>query len=140
MPRDEVVPMQNIVAVCQSHGEDFSSIKNNNLLKYLSRYETEPLFCAMLLRLADLLDFDDTRAPQILLKYAADNELSVKEWRKHMASTGFKYPQTPSRDELIFSSVCKEPGEEYSIREFLDWIDNELINCKKLQRFCHEEW
>lgn len=136
----EIVPEQNIIAVCQSHGEDFSSIKNNDLLKYLSGYETEPLFCAMLLRLADLLDFDDTRAPQILFKYAADNEESVKEWRKHMASMGFRYPQAPSRDELIFSAVCKEPGEEYSIREFLDWIDNELIDCKKLQRLCHEEW
>lgn len=138
-PRD-VVPMQNIIAVCQSHGEDISSIKDNALLKYLPAHETVPLFCAMLLRLADLLDFDDTRAPRILFKYAADNEESIKEWRKHMASTGFKYPQTPSRDELIFSAECNEPGEEYSIREFLDWIDNELIICGKLQRDCDNEW
>ena len=138
-PRD-IVPMQNIIAVCQSHGEDISSIKNNDSLGYLSMHETEPLFCAILLRLADLLDFDDTRAPQILFKYAADNEESVKEWRKHMASTGFKYPQTPSIDELIFSAECNEPGEEYSIREFLDWIDNELITCGKLKRGCYNEW
>lgn len=138
-PRD-VVPMQNIVAVCQSHGEDISSIKNNDSLEYLLMHETEPLFCAILLRLADLLDFDDTRAPQILFKYADGNEKSVEEWRKHMASTGFKYPQTPSRDELIFSAECNEPGEEYSIREFLDWIDNELINCGKMQRDCYNEW
>ncbi len=136
----KVVPVQNIIAVCQSHGEDFSSIKSNYLLKYLSAYETDSLFCAMLLRLADLLDFDDTRAPQILFKYAADNEESTKEWRKHMTSTGFKYPQTPSRDEIIFSAVCKEPGEEYSIRDFLDWVDNELINCKKLQILCQKNW
>ncbi len=135
-----VVPKLNIIAVCQSHGEDISSIKNNSMLKYLAAYETEPLFCAMLLRLTDLLDFDDTRAPQILFKYAADNEKSVKEWRKHMSSTGFKYPQTPSRDELIFSAVCKEPSVEYSIRDFLDWIDIELINCNELQRLCHVEW
>lgn len=70
--------------------------KNNYLLKYLSAYETDPPFFAMLLHLADSLDFDDTQAPQILFKYADDNEESNKEWRKHMASTGFKYPQTPS--------------------------------------------
>lgn len=114
--------------------------KNNDLLKYLSAYETEPLFCVMLLRLADLLDFDDTRAPQILFKYAADSAESVKEWRKHMASMGFTYSQTPSNDELIFSAECEEPGEEYSIREFLDWIDDELINCTKLQSLCHKKW
>lgn len=136
----EIVPIQNIVAVCQSHGEKLLSIKNNDLLKYLSAYETEPLFCVMLLRLADLLNFDDTRAPQILFKYAADSAESVKEWRKHMASMGFIYPQIPSNDELIFSAECEEPGKEYSIREFLDWIDDELINCNKLQSLCHKEW
>lgn len=136
----EIVPVQNIVAVCQSHGEEPLSLKNNDLLKYLPAYETEPLFCAMLLRLADLLDFDDTRAPQILFKYAADSEESVKEWRKHMASMGFTYSNTPSKDELIFSAECEEPGEEYSIREFLNWIDDELINCNKLQSICHKKW
>jgi len=136
----EIVPMQNIVAVCQSHGEDPLLIKNNELLKYMSAYETEPLFCAMLLRLADLLDFDDTRAPQILFKYASDDEESVKEWRKHMTSMGFTYSKTPSNDELIFSAECKEPGEEYSVREFLDWIDDELINCNKLKRLYNTKW
>lgn len=136
----EVVPVQNIVAVCQSHGEEILLIKNNDLLEYLPACETDPLFCAMLLRLADLLDFDDTRAPQILFKYAAGNEESVKEWRKHMASGGFTYSKTASNEKLVFSAECNEPGEEYSIHEFLDWIDNELINCNKLQRFCHGEW
>lgn len=136
----EIVPEQNIVAVCQSHGEESFRIKNNDLLKYLSAYETDPLFCALLLRLADLLDFDDTRAPQILFKYAAGNDESVKEWRKHMDSLGFKYSQNPSSDELIFSAKCYEPSEEYSIREFLNWIDDELINCKELQRLCDKKW
>lgn len=136
----EIVPLQNIIAVCQAHGEEFSSIKSNEMLKYLPAYETDALFSAMLLRLADLLDFDDTRSPQILFKYAANNEKSIKEWRKHMASTGFKYPPTPSGDNLVFSAECNEPGEEYSIRDFLDWIDDELNNCKKLQRLCYKKW
>lgn len=136
----EIVPMQHIIAVCQAHGEDSFAIKNNPLLKYLPAYETEPLFCAMLLRLADLLDFDDTRAPQVLFKYASGSEVSVKEWRKHMASMGFTYAETPSSDELLFAAECEEPGEEYSVREFLDWIDDELIHCNKLQRLCHKEW
>ena len=136
----EIVPLQNIIAVCQAHGEELSSTKSNAMLKYLSAYETDTLFCAMLLRLADLLDFDDTRSPQILFKYAVNNEKSVKEWKKHMASTGFKYPLTPSGGELVFSAECNEPGEEYSIRDFLDWIDDELINCKKLQKLCCKKW
>ena len=136
----EIVPKENIIAVCQSHGENVSTIKNNESLKYLDYYATDSLFCAMLLRLADLLDFDDTRTPQILFKYAEGNEESIKEWKKHMSSNGFRYPQTPSNDKLIFSAECKEPGEEFSVRDFLDWIDDELINCGKLQRQYQNNW
>lgn len=136
----EVIPMQNIIAVCQSHGERISTIKNNNLLKYLSAKKTEPLFCTMLLRLADLLDFDDTRAPKILFKYATVNKDSIKEWKKHTASMGFIYPPVPSNDKLIFSAECEEPAIEYSIRNFLDWIDDEFVNCNELKNYCKKEW
>lgn len=136
----EVVPVQNIIAVCQSHGEGILTIKNNNLLKYLSAKKTEPLFCTMLLRLADLLDFDDTRAPKILFKYATVNKDSIKEWKKHTASMGFMYPPVPSNDKLIFSAECEEPAVEYSIRNFLDWIDDELANCNELKNYCKKEW
>ena len=136
----EIVPEQIIVTVCQSHGEEPKAIKNNDALQYLPAHKIDPLFCVMLLRLADLLDFDDTRAPQILFKYAGGSEGSVKEWTKHMASMGFSYSRSPSNNELIFSAECKEPGEEYSIREFLDWIDDEFSNCNKLKEICHNDW
>lgn len=138
-PKD-VVPLQHIVNVCKSHGEDILSKNTQELPKYQPAYETDLLFCAILLRLADLLDFDNTRAPKILFKYAAGNEASRKEWRKHMASGGFTYPETPSSDDLIFSAVCHDPELEYSIRDFLDVIDDELINCNKLQKFCENNW
>lgn len=32
------------------------------------------------------------------------------------------------------------PGVEHAVRNFLDWVDDELGNCAKLQKYCHQSW
>lgn len=93
-----------------------------------------------MLRLGDLLDFDDTRAPKVLYSYVACNEKSREEWDKHRASAGFRYPPTPSRDDLPYKARCTNPGVEHAVRDFLDWIDEELGNCFTLQKYCRAGW
>lgn len=93
-----------------------------------------------MLRLGDLLDFDDTRAPKVLYSYVACNEKSREEWDKHRASAGFRYPPTPSRDDLPYKARCTNPGVEHAVRDFLDWIDEELGNCFTLQKDCRAGW
>lgn len=93
-----------------------------------------------MLRLGDLLDFDDTRAPKVLYSYVACNEKSREEWDKHQASAGFRYPPTPSRDDLPYKARCTNPGVEHAVRDFLDWIDEELGNCFTLQKYCRAGW
>lgn len=93
-----------------------------------------------MLRLGDLLDFDDTRAPKVLYSYVACNEKSREEWDKHQASAGFRYPPTPSRDDLPYKARCTNPGVEHAVRDFLDWIDEELGNCFNLQKYCRAGW
>lgn len=93
-----------------------------------------------MLRLGDLLDFDDTRAPKVLYSYVACNENSREEWDKHQASAGFRYPPTPSRDDLPYKARCTNPGVEHAVRDFLDWIDEELGNCFTLQKYCRAGW
>lgn len=90
--------------------------------------------------MGDLLDFDDTRAPRILYSYVACNEKSRTEWDKHQASAGFRYPAAPSTDDLPYKARCTNPGVEHAIRDFLDWIDEELGNCVKLQKYCRTSW
>lgn len=136
----EIVPMNTIVAVCRSHGEDAKAIKNRDELKYDSYYNVNPLFCAVLLRLADLLDFDDTRAPRVLFEYAASDAKSVEEWQKHMNSRGFKYPNDPSDEELPYAAECDHPNLEHAIHEFLNYIDEELFNARSLLHLCNEDW
>lgn len=93
-----------------------------------------------MLRLGDLLDFDDTRAPKVLYSYVACNEKSREEWDKHRASAGFRYPPTPSTDDLPYKARCTNPGVEHAVRDFLDWIDEELGNCFNLQKYCRAGW
>ena len=136
----EVVPKRCILAVCQAHGESPKELRNNPNLEYLPANDASPLFCALLLRLGDLLDFDDTRAPKVLYSYVTYSEQSRMEWDKHQASAGFRYPTRPSANDLPYKARCSNPGVEHAIRDFLDWIDTELGNCIKLQKQCKEIW
>lgn len=136
----EIVPKRCILAVCQAHGQEPQELLNNIDLEYLPANNTSPLFCALLLRLCDLLDFDDTRAPKVLYEYVVCNEKSRKEWDKHQESAGFNYPISPSIDGLPYKARCTNPSIEHAIRDFLDWIDDELANCNKLQKYCVIKW
>lgn len=134
------VPRRRLIAVCQAHGENPTDLSRNSDLEYLPADEADPLFCALLLRLADLLDFDDTRAPRVLYSYVVCNEKSRAEWDKHQASAGFTYPASPSARDLPYKARCMNPGVEHAVRDFLDWVDEELGNCIRLQKHCYQPW
>ncbi len=134
------VPKRCVLAVCQAHGEGPKELRINRELEYLAASDADPLFCALLLRLADLLDFDDTRAPRVLYSYAAYNEKSREEWKKHQSSAGFSYQPVPAGEELPYKARCKNPEIEHAVRHFLDWVDEELYQCAGLQRYCRAGW
>lgn len=136
----QIISKRYILAVCQAHGEEPRELQNNPDLQYLEAGNVDPLFCALLLRLADLLDFDDTRAPKVLYGNTAYSEKSREEWDKHQVSAGFRYPDSPSAKELPYKAQCKNPAIEHAVRNFLDWVDDELGNCVRLQRYCKTGW
>ncbi len=136
----DVIPKRCVIAVCQAHGEEPEELVHNRDLNHLAANDADPLFCALLLRLGDLLDFDDTRAPGVLYNYVVCNEESRAEWDKHRSSAGFRYPESPSADALPYRARCTNPGVEHAVRDFLDWVDEELGNCVKLQKYCGTGW
>lgn len=86
-------------------------------------------YCAILLRLADILDFDRKRTPKILYEnISPKNEVSLQEWNKHIAITGWSI----SKDRIIFEAECTHPVYEKALRTFLDVIDRELQDCKSI--------
>lgn len=128
---------RDLIAVCQSHGNDASCIND------LEPTRTIDLrLCAILLRLADILDFDGTRAPLTIYKYNcfhskhdAASKFSEMEWQKHLSSAGFDFANIPDRSfpyELDCYANCKSVQVEQSVRRYLDWVDVELAECRQL--------
>lgn len=87
-------------------------------------------FPGLLLRLADVMDFDASRAPRILFKhFGIENDQSVLEWNKHLSIVGWRLdvdPDGKQQPDLLYSAECKHPVHEKAIREFKTWIDAEL--------------
>lgn len=134
--------------VCESHNSPIEYIKN-----YDDKFSTNFIgqcdlkFCALLLRLGDIIDFDDTRTPLSMYEYLgldkskkSDDKISDEEWRKHMSAKGFTVERDHGRTRLRFIAVPEHPKVEVGIRNFLKIIETELNSCAKLLRFCSERW
>lgn len=117
-------------AICFSHNESaFSTLDfDNNYLCAEDTYACLSLV-AIILRVADILDFDAKRTPEVLFSHLYVREpISIKEWSKHRAVKSWVI--TP---ELIqFSAKCTHPAIEASIHQFCDIIDNELSICNNV--------
>lgn len=113
-----------LAQICYSHNEDALKLLDldKNVLCGSEIYACLPLV-GVILRLADILDFDGKRTPSVLYSHLyVRNPISVKEWNKHRAVEAWEI--TP---ELVqFSAKCSHPVIEASIHEFCTMIDNEL--------------
>lgn len=143
------IPIRHQIGhVCESHNEPAENIRTDD-----DRFVPDFLkvcdlrFCAMLLRLADILDFDNSRSPQSVYDFLdlgnpknKAEKISKDEWDKHMASKGFEFPQQPTTKPLFFKAVPPHPYIEQGIRKFLNLIDLELTGALKVSRLCNDRW
>lgn len=110
--------------------------------------EADLRFCAVLLRLADILDFDRTRSPEAVYEHLGlsrridpRQNASNVEWRKHLCSEGFQFPKKrPVGYQLGFVAGPDEPGVEHDLREFLTVIEEEMQQCQGVLANCSERW
>lgn len=116
--------------ICFSHNEDALSVLDldKNLLCGTNVVACLPLI-AVILRLADILDFDAKRTPSILFSHLyVRHPVSIKEWDKHRSVDAWEI----SPDVIQFSSKCTHPAIEASIHEFCNIIDEELSVCNNI--------
>lgn len=139
------VDQDDLMKVCQSHGNNPSTLSD------LDNTSTVDLrFCAILLRLADILDFDTTRAPKTLYQYCGfDNaagceaKISQHEWDKHRASQGFEFDHVEDRRvpyDLPYHATSTSMQIEQAVHNYLDWVDDELNQCGNLLRRYTGKW
>lgn len=134
--------------LCLSHGKKVSELQANRELTVDGLDEADLRFCAILLRLGDILDFDGSRSPESVYRYLGLNRRDTPrktssdvEWQKHLSSDGIRFPAIRGkRYELRFSAGPDHPAVEYDVRQFLAEIEQELEQCAALLPACSDRW
>ena len=130
--------------VSMSHNENTKDLEK--FKEYQSNDNQDDfIFCAILLRLADIMDFDNERTATSSYKFLglenptnSENQFSQKEWKKHLDSLGFTY--NSEKKILYFKAIPKEPDTEFYIREFIKIINDELNKCTQLFNSHCKKW
>ncbi|MBL3548125.1 ATP-binding protein [Chryseobacterium sp. KMC2] len=119
-----------LAQICLSHNEE--ALKLLRFEKYMICGEQIHVclpLVGIILRLADILDFDAKRTPAVLFSHLYVKEpVSLKEWNKHRAVEAWDI----SSESIYFTAKCAHPAIESSIHRFCDDIDHELSVCYNL--------
>ncbi|MEW8540469.1 MAG: ATP-binding protein [Candidatus Thiodiazotropha endolucinida] len=116
--------------ICSSHNDDALSLLQLDR-NYLCADGIHANFqlVAVILRLADILDFDAKRTPSVLFSHLfVRHPISIKEWNKHRAIESWSI----SKEKIQFHAKCEHPAIEASIHDFCDVIDAELSACNNI--------
>ncbi|RII26102.1 MAG: hypothetical protein CXR30_17235 [Geobacter sp.] len=123
-----------LAKMCKSHTlptEALTSQAGFHCDEQIGTYTVNLPFLAMVLRLADILDFDRDRTPEALLKSIHfSSTVSLFEWEKHRSVEGWQI----SSDLIRFTIRCKHPAYEAAARQYMDWVDAELAASREICR------
>jgi molecular chaperone HtpG len=88
-------------------------------------------YLACILRIADELDVTNSRVPKLLTKYyMPNNEISIREWLKHVATSQRNY-----RDNIVIFEVdCSDQNIYAALQDQFDKIQNVINYCQKIIR------
>jgi molecular chaperone HtpG len=126
-----------LIDVCVSHNLDVGSLLETRGIYRdrfprdltISGWRINTQFCAAVLRLADILDFDRERTPRVLFESLGVSgstlpgaTLSLREWNKHLAV----HTISLSANELVISADSTHPAIERSINDFCAVIEREV--------------
>lgn len=125
-----VIQQANIVELvaklCESHVKsayDLSLEKGFRYDELIGQYKVNMVYLALVLRLADILDFDRDRTPDSLYKTINfRSKVSLVEWNKHRSIEGWHIDSAV----IQYSMQCESPEYQRSAYYFMDWIDTEL--------------
>lgn len=119
--------------ICRAHGEDMKYVESlPSLIQYKAGIEANPQFVAMMLRLGDIVQFSEDRAPKVLRQAIMfDSDYSFKQW---LVKDGLNYE---IKDRTVtYSAFCDTPSNYYQLQDYLDWVDDEIVNFQMIK----ERW
>lgn len=120
--------------ICKAHTQDILWIKNNlSREDVIGYYEINLQFCAMVLRLADILDFDSSRTPYKLYNAINLGSHSNQEWQQHFAVKNTnKVFEEDGKKYIKLYGHCSDPIIHRKVLNYIDWINEEIINAIEL--------
>lgn len=125
---------QILSLICKSHYLPVNILNPVHGFQYdeqIARYYLNVPYLAVLLRLADILDFDADRTPDVLFRAIHfTNDVSLNEWEKHRGIKGW----TINKDIIRYTAKYSHPAYQAAALKLMDWIDEELGNCHALCR------
>jgi molecular chaperone HtpG len=126
-----------LVDVCVSHNLS-ANILAESMGPFDERFPRDALvagnrlntqFCSVVLRLSDVMDFDQERTPRILFESLGisyrdlpGSDITLREWQKHMAV----HTVSLDSDEIVVAADCHHPVIEKTIRDFCQIIEREI--------------
>ena len=143
---DGVSFKKELLQICQSHNEpsvrlrtveDLTGKMLFDVEHHLCQQEFNMQYCAAILRIADILDFDMERTPSSLFraigiedKQLPGFKISLKEWTKQMAV----HTICISDNEIQVKAVCNSPSVEHAVRMMCKTIEREICDTLSIIR------
>jgi hypothetical protein len=129
-----------VAKLCNSHvisSLDLVPEKGFNYDESIGRYRANLSYLSLVLRLADILDFDRDRTPDSLYRTIHfSNDISLLEWEKHRSVEGWDI----SPKVIRFTMQCEKPQYQKAAFDFMDLIDNELRSALNLIKLYPSEF
>lgn len=147
---DGVSFKKELLQICQSHndscyllGKTVSTDKLEfDIEHHMCSQEFNMQYCAAILRIADILDFDMERTPSSLFRALGieDKQLpgfktSLKEWTKQMAV----HTISISDNEIVVTADCNSPSIEHAVREMCASVEREIRDTLSIIRSVKNE-
>lgn len=118
--------------ICEAHTQDVSFISTKLKLEKTKGLQVyRPQFLAYLLRLADVLDFDDNRTPIRLYEEIGGGLpcISKYEWKQHFDVQNYEKVELKGNTVSIKLNVeCTDPIVYRKIYNYLEWVQSEVFN------------
>ena len=116
--------------ICRAHGEDLKYVEClPTLIQYKAGIDANPQFVAMMLRLADIVQFSEDRAPKVLRQATMfDSDYSFNQW---LVKDGLNYEIESGI--VTYSAFCETPSNYYQLQDYLDWVDDEIVNFQMIK-------
>lgn len=128
---------ENLILLCCSHHQDKAELEGSSFNPHLVGQPGQVVhlrYLACVLRIADILEFDPGRTPDVILRHRDISPKSLIYWHKDHEVSLVKEKQ-----RLVVSARPTKAVIHRAIEEMLDEIDYELQLCKALSDETHFE-